>query len=248
MQTIEEAKNQANRLSARLSTLGVEVKRTQALEGVAAIHGFPSWNHMSAQLKDDDIRTAMPASTRDSDGSMQPDPMAMARYNIFAGPPGVGKSYTLGRLGLWLAGRSQRVVTINLCYSNVGNWWNVDAFHAAPVEIECTPEQDWEANIPAANGTCGDSLYLNLHRSPRDDFAGFLICLVRRLRKVWPYDWILIDELDNLVRRDPEVLDRLFSSCADDARMVVVTQSAPPPTRFDLETNVFQDWRVPAAD
>ena len=32
----------------RLSELGVTVKHSQALEGIAAINGYPDWNHFSA--------------------------------------------------------------------------------------------------------------------------------------------------------------------------------------------------------
>ncbi|MBP8275554.1 MAG: hypothetical protein KAX55_01500 [Propionivibrio sp.] len=52
--SLREAKNQATRLTARLKTLGVEIKRTQALEGVAAVHNFTDWNRMQASLAADD--------------------------------------------------------------------------------------------------------------------------------------------------------------------------------------------------
>lgn len=47
---LKEAKRQATSLLTRLTSLGVTIKRAQALEGVAAIHGHPDWNHYSAAL------------------------------------------------------------------------------------------------------------------------------------------------------------------------------------------------------
>lgn len=52
--SLREVKKQADRLTARLKTLGVEIKRTQALEGVAAVHDFTDWNRMQASLAADD--------------------------------------------------------------------------------------------------------------------------------------------------------------------------------------------------
>lgn len=46
--TLKEAKQQADRLSARLAELGVAIKRTQALEAIAAVHNYADWNRFQA--------------------------------------------------------------------------------------------------------------------------------------------------------------------------------------------------------
>lgn len=46
--SLREAKKQADRLIARFKELGIEIKRTQALEGVAAIHNFSDWNRFQS--------------------------------------------------------------------------------------------------------------------------------------------------------------------------------------------------------
>jgi hypothetical protein len=48
--SLREAKQQADRLSSRLKDLGVDIKRTQALEGIAAVHNFSDWNRFQANL------------------------------------------------------------------------------------------------------------------------------------------------------------------------------------------------------
>lgn len=57
--TLALAKQQADRLIARLSELGITLKRTQALEGVAAIHDAHDWNRLSAALKTDQSAPAI---------------------------------------------------------------------------------------------------------------------------------------------------------------------------------------------
>lgn len=47
---IKTAKAQADKMSARLKQLGVEIKRTQCLEAIAAINNHPSWNHFCAAV------------------------------------------------------------------------------------------------------------------------------------------------------------------------------------------------------
>lgn len=241
MKTIEEAKKQANRLSIRLSTLGVEVKRTQALEGVAAIHGFPSWNHMSAQMQCDAVVLAPPPKEMvDYSGDSATSDQYL-RYNIFAGPSGVGKSFTLGRLAAWLTQRGQRVAMINLC-SFYCHGWDKEAFPVDPIEIEVTHDQRWEKLIQNAAG--GASLYVNIRLDRRPDNIAFLIAFVRRLRKEWPYDWLLVDEFDYLsYAADPEWLARLLSSADVNAKIVVVSRIEPiPDWHPDNRTVVFRDW------
>lgn len=46
--SLREAKQQADRLTSRLKELGVNIKRTQALEGIAAVHNFSDWNRFQA--------------------------------------------------------------------------------------------------------------------------------------------------------------------------------------------------------
>jgi Glyoxalase superfamily protein len=48
--SVNAAKLQANRLMSRLEALGSPIKRTQALEAVAAINNFPDWNTCLASL------------------------------------------------------------------------------------------------------------------------------------------------------------------------------------------------------
>lgn len=50
-QPLKEAKLQADRLTQRLRDLGVTLKRTQALEGIAAVHNFTDWNRYQAHLE-----------------------------------------------------------------------------------------------------------------------------------------------------------------------------------------------------
>ncbi|ENC6657639.1 hypothetical protein ABKY47_002088 [Aeromonas hydrophila] len=47
---IKIAKSQAEKMSARLKQLGVEIKRTQCLEAIAAINNYPDWNRFSAAM------------------------------------------------------------------------------------------------------------------------------------------------------------------------------------------------------
>lgn len=47
---IKTAKAQADKMSVRLKQLGVEIKRTQCLEAIAAINNYPSWNHFRAAI------------------------------------------------------------------------------------------------------------------------------------------------------------------------------------------------------
>ncbi|WP_298595276.1 glyoxalase superfamily protein [uncultured Zoogloea sp.] len=57
--SLREAKQQADRLTSRLKELGVDIKRTQALEGIAAVHNFSDWNRFQANL--DSAAEASPA-------------------------------------------------------------------------------------------------------------------------------------------------------------------------------------------
>lgn len=54
--TVKQAKKAADRLAERFATLGVKIKRTQALEAVAAIFGAENWNVFVAQIKLDEAR------------------------------------------------------------------------------------------------------------------------------------------------------------------------------------------------
>ncbi|HGE8241100.1 hypothetical protein LZT27_14175 [Aeromonas veronii] len=47
---IKTAKSQAEKMSTRLKQLGVEIKRTQCLEAIAAINNYPDWNRFSAAM------------------------------------------------------------------------------------------------------------------------------------------------------------------------------------------------------
>ncbi|HEK4046059.1 TPA: hypothetical protein SL338_003055 [Pseudomonas aeruginosa] len=48
MQTIESLKSQAKRLRTHFSALNIELSHSQALEAIAAVHGFKDWNTASA--------------------------------------------------------------------------------------------------------------------------------------------------------------------------------------------------------
>lgn len=47
---IKTAKSQAEKMSTRLKQLGIEIKRTQCLEAIAAINNYPDWNRFSAAM------------------------------------------------------------------------------------------------------------------------------------------------------------------------------------------------------
>ncbi|EKL8567169.1 glyoxalase superfamily protein [Pseudomonas aeruginosa] len=48
MQTVESLKSQAKRLRSHFSAQNIELNHSQALEAIAAIHGFKDWNTASA--------------------------------------------------------------------------------------------------------------------------------------------------------------------------------------------------------
>lgn len=48
---LKQAKSQATKLSTRLKQLGVDIKRTQSLEAIAAINNYPDWNRFSAAIE-----------------------------------------------------------------------------------------------------------------------------------------------------------------------------------------------------
>lgn len=78
--SIPAAKAQATLLQKRLNELGVSIKRTQAIEAVAAIHNFEDWNRFKAHV---DGNPAIASRT------------CMKECKILVAPPGYGKSTTM---------------------------------------------------------------------------------------------------------------------------------------------------------
>lgn len=102
---LKEAKRQATRLLNRLTDLGVTIKRAQALEGIAAIHNHPDWNHYSAALNQPQMPDSISSFFTESSVEQQSDLIKQATYRfiykkdydftLLAMRPGTGKSTIL---------------------------------------------------------------------------------------------------------------------------------------------------------
>ena len=102
---LKEAKRQATRLLNRLTDLGVTIKRAQALEGIAAIHNHPDWNHYSAALNQPQMPDSISPFFTESYAEQQSDLIKQATYRfiykkdydftLLAMRPGTGKSTIL---------------------------------------------------------------------------------------------------------------------------------------------------------
>lgn len=60
---IKTAKSQAEKMSTRLKQLGVEIKRTQCLEAIAAIYNYPDWNRFVAAVESGRTEPVVPVMT-----------------------------------------------------------------------------------------------------------------------------------------------------------------------------------------
>ena len=87
--SIAEAKSQADRLTARLNELGVNLKRTHALEAIAAIYNYSDWNRFQAAASEVDLPVELPTEPKEATISNY------GRHKVIALRPGEGKSTML---------------------------------------------------------------------------------------------------------------------------------------------------------
>lgn len=89
-QTKNAIDNQVARLQERLKSLGVDIKRTQAHEAVAAVYGFSDWNRFQSQLDRTQTANIKPSQT-----PLQSSKKTPSEHQMLLLRPGEGKSLAL---------------------------------------------------------------------------------------------------------------------------------------------------------
>lgn len=99
---VSELKSRNTRMISRLKKLGVDIKHTQGLEGLAAAENFSDWNKYEAHLRN---------QAKESPTSSSPFTWTQPRF--LALPPGSGKSTILQMLSADCISRGKSVLYID---------------------------------------------------------------------------------------------------------------------------------------
>lgn len=232
--SLREAKQQADRLTSRLKALGVDIKRTQALEGIAAVHNFSDWNRFQANLDPTHVLPAPMAAASEGDlvANRGPHRVLMLR-------PGEGKTSIL-TLIFAEAIREKSGIPIWIdC--NDGS-----ARHALPPFVldhttTITAQFDEQGQIgalPELDPNCRAiwvSLYNPTIRPYSPDGLAIrtraFIKLLSLIRSTWPdsitkrINWALMDEFTALDIEHPGLLDTAMPDFAgQNTTIVIATQ------------------------
>lgn len=228
--SLREAKQQADRLTSRLKALGVDIKRTQALEGIAAVHNFSDWNRFQANL---DPTEVLPAQVAASEGD---PPKSRGPHRVLMLRPGEGKTSILT---LIFADAIREKSGIPLWIDcNDGT-----ARHALPPFVldhttTITAQFDEQGQIgplPELDPNCRAiwvSLYNPAIRPYSPDGLAIrtraFIKLLSLIRSTWPdsitkrINWALMDEFTALDIEHPGLLDAAMPDFAGQSTTVVI--------------------------
>lgn len=227
---IASAKLQASRLTTRLAAFGFELKRTQALEAVAAVHGFSDWNTFQGSE----------ATKRTNNGAVEDSPARAGIREVLVAPPGISKSAVLafvfsdalksgGGCPVWID------VTDGGSYAHLPH-----SIKDATTRIIVRHDSTGRLTQPIVYPTHAKALYVSFHQTEgeRPDFVGTpcraLLNLAKLFSKVWfPKEtpWrtplICIDEVHRLGSlKSPEFAEALeqFHSLSHQPRMLIGAQ------------------------
>lgn len=237
--SIQKIKLQAGRVTERLKSLGLNIKHTQALEVVAAVHNFPDWNRLKASL---DSKTIKEHSQSDTP------------HRILILQPGTGKSFSMGvlfgnQIKVSSFNRDHAGIPIYIECSESGppSWWPQSILNETS---KITARFDIDGNIcsidkPDANCK-GIWIGFNNSEARSADLplrwrinAKSLLNLIFHIRDNWPVSikhqigLILIDEFSCVDETYPELLETVLPNFAGEkAKLVIATQFIPDLTPF----------------
>jgi hypothetical protein len=242
--SVDAAKRQADRLMARLESLGITIKRTQALEAVAAIHEAPDWNtHLASLIS----------------GSQEP---AQRSHAVAVIPVGQGKVLSMavlmidamrrGTVPLFIdcsAGRSSQHLPDAITDRAHRIDWSMDSISAPP------PSKD--ARCVVVN-LLGSSPFEDFSLEQKIKRARAFSNLVNSIRSDWPeaaignMDSVFINELSHLeidahldasIRKSLKELSGManlliadqahspeIAKCIEPCRVIMVNDSAADPS------------------
>ncbi|MDW5418092.1 glyoxalase superfamily protein [Iodobacter sp. CM08] len=233
--SLREAKLQADRLSSRLKMLGVDIKRTQALEAVAAVYNFPNWLKFKDSL-DKHHGPAPQASTADR-----------GPHRILLLRPGEGKTSIMAMLFENEVKKKQSIPLWITCGETLPQHiLSDDTLESVSI---ITADFSDEGEILALPGLDKGStgIWVRLHHpamSPhtphgRSIRAKAMIGLLASIKREWPeriaseINWCLIDEFNRLDQNHPGLLNSALPDFAGTNITLVISTphlpSAAPP-------------------
>ena len=243
---ITAAKAQADRLTTRLRDLGVEIKRTQSLEGIAAINNFSDWNRYQAHMEHD---------APDDFGAMAGGRL----HRIILMRPGEGKT---GILLLRFADAILEGKGIPIFIDCV----RTNSLEALPEEVRrhatrITASFDKDGkleDIPAPSGPIR-ALWVDLvgESLPGAPAVAKAFCsLAAAIQSNWGRDFfgrvsvVLIDEFQRVDERNADVFAQALPTLASSgAQLIVATQlvsSVMPLSSLDFALITTSDWMAAA--
>jgi hypothetical protein len=237
--SLREAKKQADRLTSRLKTLGIEIKRTQALEGIAAVHNFSDWNRFQANLES----TAPPSvSIAGSGGDLVVD---RGPHRVLMLRPGEGKTSILTLL-FADAIRAKAQIPIWIDCNDGYPQHSLPPFvldHTTVITANFDENGNIQNLAPPSDGC--RAIWISLHNPKIPSFPSgrtqeesgrtirtkAFINLLARIRTNWPSEitrnigWALFDEFAALDEEHNDLFSTSLPDFAgDNATIVIATQ------------------------
>ncbi len=216
---LKHVKRQATNLVSRLTELGVTVKRSQALEGIAAINGYPGWNHFSAALNSalapavDDPASTVIASISDGGLSNLVRKVASGfpylcdqEFTLVCMGTGQGKSTVLYHC---MADAAERNATF--IYLDFANGDEVPKHFRDKAHFISVFEEGGEIKEVISSNGIGEVVIVNLNLRVRkidpNWFADFMFRLIDSLPTefISRLAYVLADEFDKAGLNNPEL-------------------------------------------
>lgn len=232
---LKHVKRQAKKMVSRLSELGVTVKHSQALEGIAAINGYPDWNHFSATFNSplapavDDPASEVIAGLSDGGLSNLVRKVASGfpyvcdqEFTLLCLGTGQGKSTILYHC---MADAAERNATF--IYLDCANGEEIPKHFRDKAHFISVFEEGGEIKEFISSNGIGEVVIVNLNLRVRkidpNWFADFMFRLIDSLPKefISRLGYVLADEFDKAGLNNPELRKafRILLDTANEAKL-----------------------------
>lgn len=206
---------QATRLTDRLISLGVTLKRTQALEGIAAIYGFSDWNRFQAQLSAPikDINKVASTQKRTQPSKNPVD------HQVLLMRPGEGKSLAILYALVDAIEKNNGIRLVIDCLDNGSGYDRLPESIKEKVlhlPFYFNNEDDFDTLSSRIEGSLGsiNGIYIGLGCPGNELFRSQVFCaLVDRIFSIWPQS--VLDQINVVMVDDFSRMDDKCSSIFD---------------------------------
>lgn len=225
--SLQEAKHEAGRLTSRLKALGVDIKHTQSLEGIAAVHNFSDWNRFQSSLNSIPVSRVFDSTT---------DRSRRGPNRVLVLRPGEGKTSIMA---LIFANAVREQAGIPLWIDCCGEEsLSIFSTHTRDHTELVSVSFDSEGQIlemPSVSADCR-GIFVRLRNPEVNSLTAngmavrtkAFVNLLAYIKKSWPrgivdrINWVLIDEFARLDERYPRLFDGAIHEFAGKHSTVVI--------------------------